>query len=61
MNRTDVYGQIAYENYCLAAGGKSLATGKRLPPWEDQTPEIQNAWNAAGAAAGEAYMSAHEG
>jgi hypothetical protein len=54
-------GQIAYERYRLVTGGRSLVTGKRLPPWDDQTPEIQSAWNAAGTAAGEAYMSAHGG
>jgi len=60
MNFTDFYGQIAYESYCLATGGKSLVTGEQLPSWEDQSPEIQSAWHAAGAAAGEAYLAAHK-
>jgi hypothetical protein len=56
MNFTAVYGQIAYESYCLAT---KSATGEQLPSWDNQSPETQSAWHAAGAAAGEAYLSDH--
>lgn len=42
--------QIAYEAYSENAGGKSLATGQPLPPWEKLSPEIQAAWEAAATA-----------
>jgi hypothetical protein len=42
--------QVAYEAYFENAGGKSLATGQPLPPWEKLSPEIRAAWEAAATA-----------
>jgi len=40
-------GRIAYEGYCLQADGHSLVSGKALPTWEKQSPEIRASWRAA--------------
>lgn len=40
-------GQVAYEAYCVAAGGKSLATGAPLPQWGVLSEAIRVAWRAA--------------
>jgi len=40
-------GQVAYEGYCEASGGRSLFNGDLLPPWERQAPAIQDAWDCA--------------
>lgn len=40
-------GQIAYEGYCKASDGKSLISGAILPEWDELTPEIKGAWEAA--------------
>lgn len=40
-------GKIAYEAYCEASGGKSLINNADLPTWEEQRPEISEAWTAA--------------
>lgn len=44
------YGQVAYEAYCAAGGGKSLVSGAPLPAWDEQDERIRVAWNRAGAA-----------
>jgi hypothetical protein len=36
---TKIRAQIAYEAHSERAGGKSLATGQQLPPWEKLSPE----------------------
>jgi hypothetical protein len=43
-------GQIAYQGYIAFSRGRSLITGAGLPPWEDQRPDIRQAWEAAGTA-----------
>lgn len=43
-------GKMAYDGYFQRCQGKSLISGAMLPNWEDQKPEIQEAWHAAGAA-----------
>jgi hypothetical protein len=43
-------GQIAYEAYCGSSEGKSLISGATLPAWENQNPQIQQAWEAAASA-----------
>lgn len=40
-------GQVAYETYAAAAGGRSIVTGDVLPAWADQAPTIREAWEAA--------------
>jgi hypothetical protein len=47
-------GQIAYEGYCKSSGGKSLVSGADLPPWENLSPEIQQAWQCAANAVADA-------
>lgn len=44
------WGEIAYESYREAAGGKSLATGHPIPPWDKLPVEIQVAWEVSAAA-----------
>lgn len=39
-------GQIGYEAYKEAAGGKSLAYGDPIPEWDAITDEMRAAWNA---------------
>ena len=41
------YGQAAYAGYAAASGGKSLASGEKLPGWEDLKSEIRDAWECA--------------
>jgi hypothetical protein len=43
----DRLGRIAYEAYCINTGGRSLATGDDLPPWEQLGDEYKTAWIAA--------------
>lgn len=43
-------GQIAYEGYRKASGGKSLISGQPLPEWDGLTSAIQAAWEASGEA-----------
>lgn len=40
-------GEVAYNGYFLACGGKSLISGAALPGWSDQSPEIREAWRMA--------------
>jgi len=44
-------GQVAYEAYSMNTGGKSLATGDDLPPWDQLADAYQTAWIAAARAA----------
>lgn len=39
-------GAVAYTAYSEAVGGKSVG-GTKLPAWEDQKDEIQDAWIVA--------------
>jgi hypothetical protein len=39
-------GQVAYEAYRAAAGGRSLAAGDPLPEFEDLPAAIRRAWEA---------------
>lgn len=43
-------GQIAYEAYCDRADGVSLVSGEQLPHWDDLSPVIAEAWEAAASA-----------
>ena len=49
-------GRIGYEAYFAHAGGKSLAHGGELPPWDKLEQKFVEAWNAAGAAVALALM-----
>lgn len=40
-------GYVAYEAYRVTTGGKSLASGARLPSWTNLPEEIRAAWRAA--------------
>lgn len=40
-------GQIAYEGYGERADGVSLVSGEPLPGWDDLSPVIAEAWEAA--------------
>lgn len=44
------YGQVAYQGYFDASGGKSLISGAALPQWHEQSQEIRDAWDASAAA-----------
>lgn len=43
-------GQVAYEGYFAACGGKSLVSGAPLPTWDEQRADIRDAWLAAASA-----------
>jgi hypothetical protein len=45
-------GQDAYEGYWRSAGGRSAWSGDELPPWDEQSAEIRDHWEAAAAAIG---------
>lgn len=47
MTKSVDIGQVAYEGYCAVSDGKSLVSGGPLPTWEEQAPEIREAWRAA--------------
>jgi hypothetical protein len=40
-------GQVAYDAYAMNTGGKSLATGDNLPPWNELADVYHTAWIAA--------------
>lgn len=40
-------GRIAYEAYVRQAGGVSLISQTRLPPWDKLSQDIKAAWIAA--------------
>ena len=44
------YGEIAYNAYRKASGGKSLVSGAPIPLWRYLPDDIRAAWNAAGEA-----------
>lgn len=46
MSSIDI-GQVAYEGYRAASDGRSLISGHPLPDWNDQAPQIREAWRAA--------------
>jgi len=41
------FAKIAYDAYCLKAGGVSLVSGEKLPEFYGLRNEIQDAWHAA--------------
>jgi hypothetical protein len=43
-------GQVAYEAYSDHADGMSLVSGEHLPGWDELSPVIAEAWEAAAAA-----------
>jgi hypothetical protein len=47
VNGARSLGQIAYEGYCERADGVSLVSGEQLPGWDDLSPVIAEAWEAA--------------
>lgn len=47
LNESKTLGQVNYEGYYEASGGKSLVSGQPLPLWDKQDPKIQSAWEAA--------------
>ncbi|MDA1277890.1 MAG: hypothetical protein O2960_28160 [Verrucomicrobia bacterium] len=44
------FGKVAYDAYCDARGWKSVL-GEPLPKFEDQSKDLQDAWQASGKAA----------
>jgi len=46
MTNLDLLGRVAYEAYLQMTGGRSLILGDKLPNWEDQRPDIREAWRA---------------
>lgn len=52
------FGQIAYEAYYESVAGKSLVSGESLPAWDEQSPRIMAAWDAAGQAVSRAVNGA---
>jgi hypothetical protein len=51
-----LYGEVGYNAYCSATGGKSLVTGDSLPAWVDLAEEIQKAWGLSARAILEAAL-----
>ena len=47
QEQDDQLGRVAYDAYATQTGGKSLATGDNLPPWEELDSSMQTAWTAA--------------
>ncbi len=45
-------GRIGYEAYLKRTGGISLASGQKLPPFEELNDQVRDAWIAAGSAIG---------
>ena len=43
------FGRIAYDAYCAARNWKSIR-GEPLPHFDQQAPELREAWEAAGQA-----------
>jgi hypothetical protein len=47
---TDVkptFGNVAYNAYRTASGGRSLVTGAPIPPWDDMPEAIKDVWDAS--------------
>jgi hypothetical protein len=51
------YGEIAYNAYCKAREWKSVR-GERLPHFEEQSPELRQAWEIAAKAVAEEIRNA---
>jgi hypothetical protein len=47
MPDLELLGRAAYMAYCQCFDGRSAITGEPLPTWEDQRPDIREAWRAA--------------
>lgn len=47
MDAGKTLGQIGYEGYCDRSDGVSLVSGEQLPGWDDLSPVIAEAWEAA--------------
>ena len=47
MNAGKTLGQVNYEGYCDRSDGASLVSGQQLPDWDDLSPVIAEAWEAA--------------
>lgn len=45
-------GKIGYEAYRAHTGGISLASGQKIPPYEELNDQVRGAWDAAGSAIG---------
>lgn len=54
-------GEIAYVGYFKASDGKSLVSGLPLPAWDEQAPEIRQAWNLAAMAVVDRWRVAGDG
>ena len=50
-------GQVAYEAYSERANGMSLVSGQQLPHWDDLSPVIAEAWEAAAAAVAQVVLA----
>jgi hypothetical protein len=46
QHEDDRLGQVAYEAYSANTGGKSLASGDDLPPWDALQDVYRTAWIA---------------
>ena len=54
-------GEVAYAGYFKASGGKSLISGADLPAWDEQAPEIRQAWNLGAMAVVDYWREAGDG
>lgn len=50
-SEVDLRGRAAYEAYCACFGNRSAVSGEELPSWDEQRPDIREAWRAAADAA----------
>jgi hypothetical protein len=53
-------GQVAYEAYCERSDGVSLVSGQQLPDFDDLSPVIAEAWEAAAAAVAQVVLAGGE-
>lgn len=51
------FGRIAYDAYCAARNWKSIR-GEPLPHFDQQTPELREAWERAGQAVAQSVADA---
>lgn len=54
-------GQLAYEGYYAASGGRSLVSGYQLPAWDELSTVIKDAWIAAALAVAEDVLADRAG
>lgn len=54
-------GRIAYDAYCATTGRRSAVTGESLPTYDEQRPEIREAWDVAGQAVWDAAVDGVRG